>query len=85
VVVELKTRAVEIAGVAVNPDGKWMEQVARGLLDPVDGLLRRATHIIHDRDPLYRIRWQALLASRGVKSVPTPANIGPAAEKSEVA
>jgi putative transposase len=73
VVVELKSRAVEIAGVAVNPDGKWMEQVARGLLDPVDGFLRRATHIIHDRDPLYTMRWKALLASRGVKSVPTPA------------
>jgi len=52
VVIELKSRALKIAGVAVNPDGRWMEQVARGLLDPVDGFLRRATHVIHDRDPL---------------------------------
>ena len=73
VVIELKSRAVEIAGVAVNPDGKWMEQVARGLLDPVDGFLRRATHVIHDRDPLYTAAWKTLLASRGVKSVPIPA------------
>jgi putative transposase len=73
VVIELKSRAVEIAGVAVNPDGRWMEQVARGLLDPVDGFLRKATHVIHDRDPLYTAGWKTLLASRGVQSVATPA------------
>ncbi len=73
IVIELKPRAVEVAGVAVNPDGKWMEQVARGLLDPVDGFLRRATHVIHDRDPLYTAAWKGLLASRGVTSVPIPA------------
>ena len=73
IVIELKSRAVEVAEVAVNPDGKWMEQVARGLLDPVDGFLRRATHVIHDRDPLYTAAWKGLLASRGVKSVPIPA------------
>ena len=73
IVIELKSRAVEIAGVAVNPDVKWMEQVARGLLDPVDGFLRRATHVVHDRDPLYTSAWKGLLASRGVKSVPIPA------------
>ncbi len=73
IVIELKSRAVEIAGVAVNPDGKWMEQVARGLLDPVDGFLRRATHVVHDRDPLYTAAWKRLLASQGVNSVPIPA------------
>ena len=73
IVIELKLRAVEVAGVAVNPDGKWMEQVARELLDPVDGFLRRATHVIHDRDPLYTAAWKGLVASRGVKSVPIPA------------
>ena len=50
-----------------------MEQLARGLLDPLDGFLRRATHVIHDRDPLYTAAWKGLLASRGVKSVPIPA------------
>ena len=73
IVIELKSRAVEVAGVAVDPNGRWMEQVARGLLDPLDGFLRGATHLIHDRDPVYTARWKALLASRGVKSVPTPA------------
>jgi putative transposase len=73
IVIEVKSRAVEIAGVAVNQEGKWMAQVARGLLDPVDGFIRRATHVIHDRDPLYTRAWKGLLASGGVKSVPIPA------------
>ena len=27
-VIEIKTRAVEIVGTAVGPDGKWMQQMA---------------------------------------------------------
>ena len=36
-VIELKSRAVHIAGIRVAPDGAWMKQIARNLLDPVDG------------------------------------------------
>ena len=45
-VMELKSRAVHIAGVRVNPDGAFMAQLARNLLDPVDGFLRNATYLI---------------------------------------
>jgi len=62
-VIELCTRAVHIAGMRVNPDGAWMLQIARNLLDPVDGFLRNATHLIHDRDPLLPDAWVALLKS----------------------
>ncbi|MEO8905568.1 MAG: hypothetical protein ABI627_28955 [Polyangiaceae bacterium] len=51
-VIELKSRAVHIAGMRVDPDGAWMTQVARNLLDPADGFLRDATHLIHDRGPV---------------------------------
>jgi hypothetical protein len=34
-VIELKSRAVRIAGVRVEPDGAWMQQVARNLFDPL--------------------------------------------------
>jgi hypothetical protein len=34
----VKTRAVEIAGIATHPDGKWMQQMARNLTDSVDGI-----------------------------------------------
>jgi putative transposase len=52
-VIELKSRAVYVAGIRIDSDGARMMQVARNLFDPVDGFLRNATHLIHDRDPLY--------------------------------
>jgi transposase len=64
-VIELKSRAVQIAGIRIDPGGAWMLQVARTLLDPVDGFLRNATHLIHDRDPLYTKAWTMLLKSEG--------------------
>ena len=42
-----------IAGIHPQPYGAWMEQLARNLTDPVEGCLRTASHLIHDRDPLY--------------------------------
>jgi hypothetical protein len=83
-VIELKSRAVHVAGIRIDPDGAWMLQVARNLMDPVDGFLRNATHLIHDRDPLFTKAWTALLESSGVKCVPIPAsspNCNPYAER----
>jgi putative transposase len=80
----VKTRAVEIAGIAINPDGKWMQQMARNLTDSVDGLLRNATYLIHDRDPLFTEAFEAILRERGVKCVRIPArspNCNPHAER----
>ena len=34
-VIELKTRRVHIAGIHPQPNGRWMEQLARNLTDPV--------------------------------------------------
>lgn len=50
VVMPLKTRRVEIAGVTANPDSAWVRQMARNLTDPQDGFLRNSTHILVDRD-----------------------------------
>jgi Integrase core domain len=83
-VIELKSRAVHIAGVRIAPDGDWMKQTARNLLDPVDGFLRHATHLVHDRDPLFTQAWTALLQTSCVKCVPIPAqspNCNPHAER----
>jgi hypothetical protein len=73
-VIEVKSRAVQIAGVRIAPDGDWMRQRARNLLDPVDGFLRNATYLIHDRDPVFTEAWTALLESGGVQCVPIPAH-----------
>ena len=83
-VIELEPRAVEIAGIRIAPDGAWMKQIARNLLDPEEGFLRLATHLIHDRDPLYTKACKTLLKTASVKSVPIPAmspNCNPWAER----
>jgi transposase len=89
-VMELKTRAVEIAGIRVNPDGEWMKQIARNLTDPVDGFLRNARYLIHDADPLFTDAFKAILKSPcsanddGVKCVQIPPkspNCNPHAER----
>jgi putative transposase len=84
-VIEVKSRAVQIAGVRIAPDGDWMKQIARNLLDSADGFLRNATYLIHDRDPVFTEAWTALLETGGVKCVPIPAqspNCNPHAERS---
>ncbi len=83
-VMEVRTRAVEIAGIRIDPDGAWMMQVARNLTDPVDGFLRDATHLIHDRDPLFTAAFRAMLDGAGIKTVKIPAkspNCNPHAER----
>jgi hypothetical protein len=83
-VMRIKTRAVEIAGIRVDPGGEWMKQIARNLIDPVDGFLRGATHLVHDGDPLFRGAFADILKSGGVEGVKIPAqspNCNPHAER----
>ncbi len=83
-VIAIKSRAVEIAGIRVDPDEAWMKQLARNLVDPVDGFLRGAKYLIHDRDPLFTEAFKAILEAGGVKSVAIPAqspNCNPYAER----
>src|SRR5450759_194339 len=83
-VIKIKSRAGEIAGIEVDPGGEWLKQIARNLLDPDDGFLRGATHLIHDRDPLFTEGFTGILRSGGVKCVTIPAsspNCNPHAER----
>ena len=72
-VIDLKTRRVEIAGIIQQPDGRWMQQIARNLTDVDDGSLNGCRYLIHDRDPLFTETFTALLKSAGVKTVKLPA------------
>ncbi|HWN70882.1 MAG TPA: hypothetical protein VNM90_24740 [Haliangium sp.] len=67
-VIALETRRVEIAGIIRQPHGAWMLQVARNLLDSVDGFLTGKRFLLLDRDPLYTSQFQALLSSAGVST-----------------
>ena len=61
-----------IVGVHPQPYGEWMEQLGRNLTDPIDGFLRQATHLIHDRDPLYTYAFREILKSVGVRPIKLP-------------
>jgi transposase InsO family protein len=71
-VIELATRRVEIAGLYRNPNGTWMEQVGRNLVDEQRGFVNKKKYLIHDRDPLYTLSFQRTLAGAGVKSLKLP-------------
>ena len=71
-VMELSTRRVEIAGVAPDPYGSWMVQVARNLTDCFAGFLNGKRYLIHDRDPLYTAQFTKTLAAAGVRCVRLP-------------
>ena len=68
----LNTRRVTIAGIHPQPYGAWMEQLARNLTDPVEGCLRTASHLIHDRDPLYTRVFGEILTGGGVQPIRLP-------------
>ena len=71
-VIDLKTRRVEIAGICHQPYDDWMRQVARNLTDAIDGFLRDARFLIHDRDPLFSASFCATLGAVGVETVKLP-------------
>ncbi len=71
-VMELSTRRVEIAGVAPDPYGSWMAQVARNLTDCFSGFLIGKRYLIHDRDPLYTAQFTMTLAASGIRCVKLP-------------
>ena len=71
-VIDLSTRRVEIAGIVPVPNGLWMRQVARNLIDDLSGFLKGKRFLIHDRDPLYTRGFHEVLAYGGVSPVRLP-------------
>jgi len=72
-VIDLRTRRVEIAGIARRPDGEWMKQIARNLTDAEDVFLNGTHYLIHDHDPLFTDSFRGHLELSGVKTVKLPA------------
>ena len=50
-----------------------MEQMARNLVDAVDGFLVGKRYVLVDRDPLYKEGFRQILGQGGVKAVGLPA------------
>jgi len=70
--IDRSSRKVEIAGIARQANGLWMNQVARNLSDATDGFLVGKRYLIHDRDPLFTAEFLEILEASGVKSVKLP-------------
>src|SRR6516162_10281592 len=70
--IELSKRRVEIAGIASEANGLWMDQIGRNLTDSMDGILNGKRYLIHDRDPLFTGEFLETIASVGVESVKLP-------------
>jgi transposase InsO family protein len=72
VVMDLKTRHVEVAGIVCEAYEKWMLQVLRNLTDALDGFLLGKTHLIMDRDPIFTAGVREMLRHAGTKPVRLP-------------
>ncbi len=72
VVMQLKTRRVEISGVTASPDSAWVRQIARNLTDPQDGFLRASTHVLVDRDTKFSPLCEFLETCTEIKPVLLP-------------
>ena len=72
-VIDLATREVEIVGISSGPNGHWMAQMARNLLDAVDGFLLGKLYLLLDRDPLYTMQFREMLKGGGVAPLRLPA------------
>jgi transposase InsO family protein len=72
VVMELATRRVQVAGITPHPMAAFMQQCARQLTDPFEGLLVGKRYLLHDRDTKFTHAFDAILKDSGVESVVLP-------------
>jgi putative transposase len=72
VVMDLKTRRVQVAGIVREAYEKWLIQIVRHLTDAVDGFLIGKTYVIMDRDPAFTARVRDMLRDAGANPVRLP-------------
>jgi len=71
-VIDIATRKVEISGVIKQANGQWMKQVAKNLVNPVDGFLKNKRYLIYYRDHLFTKKYSDILRAGGAKTIKTP-------------
>ena len=72
-IIDLQTRKIEVAGIVQQPDGQWMQQIARNITDIETGFLNGTRYLVHDRDPLFTESFTTLLRSASIETVKLPA------------
>ena len=58
--IHLESRRVDIAGITVHPDERWMQQMARNVTMEGCGALRECRYLLHDRDTKYTQSFPAI-------------------------
>jgi putative transposase len=71
--IHLESRRVDIAGITVHPDGRWMKQIARNATMEGCGTLRDCRYLLHDRDTKFTQSFRAIIASGRVEPLLLPA------------
>ena len=71
--IHLESRRVDIAGITVHPDERWMQQMARNATMEGCGALRHCRYLLHDRDTKYTRSFRAIIASGQVEPLMLPA------------
>jgi putative transposase len=71
--IHLESRRVDIAGITVHPDERWMQQMARNVTMEGCGALRHCRYLLHDRDTKYTRSFRAIIASGQVEPLVLPA------------
>ena len=71
--IHLETRRVDIAGISVHPDERWMQQIARNATMDGWGALQGCRYLLHDRDTKYTRSFRAIIESGQVKTLAIPA------------
>jgi putative transposase len=71
--IHLKSRRVDIAGITVQADERWMQQIARNATMEGCGALRDCRYLLHDRDTKYTQSFRAIIASARIEPLVLPA------------
>ena len=71
--IHLETRRVNIAGITVHPDERWMQQIARNVTMEGVGALQGYRYLLHDRDTKYTRSFRAIIEAGHVKTLMLPA------------
>ncbi len=71
--IHLESRRLNIAGISIHPDERWMRQIARNVTMEGCGALRDCRYLLHDRDTKYTHSFRAIIASGRVEPLVLPA------------
>jgi hypothetical protein len=72
--IHLESRKVDVAGITVHPNERWMQQMARNVTMEGCGVLRDCRYLLHDRDTKYSNAFRAIIEVRS-KHSPYPPEV----------